>query len=337
MKLHAFLVFRPLSALLMLFILLSILFFILHVLPGDPAAVLLPIDAPKEALMKLRSELGLDKPLYIQYFSFIYDVFSLRMGTSVRSWMSGRVVLSDVLNALPTTIELTIGGMITGCTLGVVLGLISAYKHNSLTDHLIRGISVAGYTLPVYLIGPLLQISLGLTLGIFPVQGRFSPGITLNRITGFAILDSILTVNVPALISGLQHLVLPSLTLGFYTLATITRISRQETIFCLNQDYVRTARGKGLTERVVLIKHAFRNALIPVVTVMGIQTATLLGGAIITESIFNLGGMGSLLLLAVQSRDFPLIQACIVFSAIWVSVATVLMDLVYFLLDPRVR
>lgn len=334
MGLRTYVISRLLTAIIMIFLLLTMVFFLLRTLPGDPAVAMLPPEAPPEAIEKVRKELGLNNPLYVQYFDYLNGILRGDLG---RSWYTYRPVIKEVLYALPATVELSICGMIIGIALGIAFGIISALSRGRLPDHIIRVFTLSYYAMPIFWFGLMLQMLFGIYLGVTPTQGRIGVGLTPTRITGLLVLDSILAGDIRALASTLYHLLLPATILGVYISVTIGRITRGELINVLREDYIVTARAKGLSEMEIVYKHALRNALLPVLTVMGLQFATLLGGLIITETVFNFSGMGRLLMIALNSRDFPLMQGVLVFSSIWVGVATVLVDIAYSLIDPRIR
>jgi len=325
---------RIVTAIIMIFLLFSMVFVILHILPGDPAVAMLPEQAPPEAIEKLREELGLNKPLYVQYFDYLHRILRGDLGVS---WYTHRPVINEILYALPATVELSILGMTIGVALGIAFGIISSLKRGKLPDHIIRVFTLIYYSMPIFWLGPMFQLVFGLYIGVAPIQGRISTGLIPTRITGLLVLDSVLAGDIRALVSTLHHLLLPAVILGIYLGTTIGRITRGELINVLREDYIVTARAKGLTEKEIVYSHALRNALLPVLTVIGLQFATLLGGLIILETVFNFPGMGSLLIISLNSRDFPLLQGVLVFSSIWVGTITILVDIVYSLIDPRIK
>jgi peptide/nickel transport system permease protein len=247
-------------------------------------------------------------------------------------------VTRRILHSFPATVELVISGMIVGVFFGVLAGVVSALKRNTWIDHIVRLFTTSGYALPLIWTGLLLQQIVGLYWGLLPISGRVTT-ITLEpaRITGLFVLDSILTGNIPSLLTSLEHLILPSIAMGFYTIAVISRITRGETLNALSQDYILTARAKGLKERAVVLKHAFKNALLPVITISGMQFAAMLSGVVITETIFNFNGIGLLFILSLERRDYPTIQGIMVLAALVTSIASLIIDLIYYKIDPRVK
>jgi len=318
----------------MVLIMFVVIFLLTYILPGDPAQAMLPDGAPEEAIQSLRHELGLDKPIYQQFVDYTIDILRLDLG---QSWYRKSRVIDDIRGTMPATIELTIVAISVSILIGLAGGIISALKKDRIPDHLIRLGSMFFQSVPLFWIGPLMQLFFGVYLKILPVSGRIDPLLEPPTVTGFVILDSVLAGNLVALFNAVGHLIMPGIALGLFSSCVISRISRSEIIEALSQDYVLTARAKGLKETVVVYKHALRNALVPVITVIGLQFALMLGGAVMTETIFNIYGMGSLLFYALHWRDFMLIRGLLIFSAIWVGIVTYIIDIVYCIIDPRIR
>jgi peptide/nickel transport system permease protein len=240
------------------------------------------------------------------------------------------------MSRLPQTIELTITAMLIAIPIAISIGVVSAVKSNSLIDHFSRVIGLLGVSIPTYWLGIVLQIAFAITLGLVPVSGSINPIHKLNKITGFYVLDSIISGNLPALISRLEHLILPALSLAAFSLAWIARMTRASMLNVMTKDYVRTAKAKGLPERVVIVRHVLRNALVPTVTVIGLQFAMLLGGAVLVEHVFSWPGIGSLVYNGIMKRDLPLVQGCVlVFAVVYVAI-NLLVDVSYAYLDPRI-
>ncbi|WP_248928357.1 ABC transporter permease [Paenibacillus hamazuiensis] len=288
-----------------LFLISTIVFILVHV-TGDPVALMLPETATEADRAALSQALGLDKPLYIQFLVFLGNVLHGDFG---RSFHYGQSALPLVLERLPASFELAFAAMVVATVLAVPLGIISAVKRNSFLDLFISGISVLGKAMPNFWTGIMLILLFSVMLGVFPVSGR----------------------------GGAEHLVLPAVTLGTAVMAQMTRLIRSSMLEILNQDYIRTARSKGLLERVVIFTHAFRNGLIPVVTIMSLQFTSLIGGTLITETVFSWPGLGQLLVTAVNTHDMAIVQAAVFIIAILVILSNLLTDLIYRILDPRIK
>lgn len=301
---------------------------------GDPTTALAGEHATPELRQAVREKLGLDDPLPVQYGRFLLRLFQGDLGTSI---LTRSPVLSELKQFFPATIELALGAMILAVTFGVPLGVLAGYKHNTYIDLGTTVGALVGVSMPIFWLGLMLLYLFGLKLNWFPTTGRLDSSIELNTITNLYVVDSIITGNIPALISALRHLALPALALATIPTAFIARITRSAMMDVLNTDYIRTARAKGLIERLVIAKHALKNAMLPVVTVIGLQTGYLLAGAILTETIFAWPGMGRWIVNAIVSRNFPVVQAgVLVFALIFIFV-NLLVDVSYGWFDPRVR
>ena len=318
----------------MLFFTSTIVFFVMHVIPGDPIRAVVGAKAPDWYVEELRYKLGLDKPIHIQYVDYLRNLLRGDLGDSI---YSHRPVTYELRYAFPATLELTTAATILSVAVGIPLGVISARNREKPIDFGIRILSLIGFSIPIFWLGLIFQLVFGVYLGILPIEGRYSAILKPTRITGLATLDSILTGNFTALIDSLLHLVLPSVALATFVGTVVSRISRANMIETLNEDYITTARAKGLSESAIIYKHALRNAILPVITVIGMYYALLLGGAVITETIFSFPGMGKLLLDSVLRRDYPMIQGCIIGFALVVLIVTTVIDILYAFLDPRVR
>jgi peptide/nickel transport system permease protein len=256
------------------------------------------------------------------------------LGTSI---LTRSPVLSELKLYFPATLELALVAMVVAVIVSIPLGVIAGYKHNSMVDLGTTFGSLIGVSMPIFWLGLMLLWVFGLKLNLFPTTGRISPEVELETITGLYIVDSILTLNIPALLSSLHHITLPALALATIPIAFIARITRSSMLDVLNQDYVRTARAKGVKERFVVSKHAFRNALLPVVTVVGLQMGSLLAGAILTETIFAWPGMGRWVVNAIVARNFPVVQAGVLVFALTFIFVNLIVDISYGVLDPRIR
>ncbi len=313
-----------------------ITFTVSHVIPADPARAF--AGGPKaqpEAIAHIRAELHLDEPLWKQYFFYLNDLIHLNLG---KSYLENRPVLESLRDYFPATFELTMVAMLIAVPLGIIGGIISAIKQNKISDHFSRIIAIVGYSLPIFWLALMLQYLFAYLVPILPLEGRLSVGmVPPTTITGFYVIDSILTGNVATLSSSLLHLILPAFTLGFSTLAIILRMTRSSMLEVMSADYIRTARAKGVPERKVIYQHGLRNALIPTLTVIGLQFGALLSGAVLTETIFNWPGMGRFAANAVLGLDFNSVMGFTLIVAIIYVIANLIVDLLYAMVDPRVK
>jgi peptide/nickel transport system permease protein len=297
---------------------LSVMVFLsLHLAPGDPIDLLVPPDviggADPEYIEQIKEQLGLNKPLYRQYLDFVGNIVTLDLGRSLRT---NEPIAEDLKVRYIATIQLTIAAMFISTTLGVTIGVLSATKRDSWIDHVARSIAFAGISMPSFFLGLLLILIFAFKLDWFPTSGR---GETIFSI------------------DGLKHIFLPALTLSVASLAILVRLVRSAMLDVLRQDYVRTARAKGLREGVVIYKHALRNALIPVVTIIGLQIGAFLGGSVVVETVFAWPGVGRYLVQSILGRDFPVVQAAVLFVAATFVLVNIMVDILYGVLDPRVK
>ena len=316
-------------------ILYTVAFIILRVLPGNPVlAVLGTRNIPEEQLRALEARLGLDKPLYVQYFDYLWRVLHGDFGESLV--VSGHPIAADLRDKLPATIELALAAMVVSLGLGLATGLVAGLKRDTKIDAAMRVYGAITYTLFIPWLGLILQLVFAIWLGLLPVSGRIDPRTRLHPVTGFYVLDSIITGNLAALRDVLAHLVLPSLTLGLVLSGPYTRLLRNNLAAVLDSNFVLAYRARGVREARIL-RHAFRNAIIPVVTYAGLQFALLLGGAVLTETTFDWPGIGTYLVEKIQYRDYPAIQAVVLVFAFIVGLVSLVVDIVYAYLDPRIR
>lgn len=310
-------------------------FTISHVVPGDPAAAALGDRARDEQVAAFRAEYGLDRPVVEQYFRYVGGLLQGDMGKSIRT---RRPVSQDLGDKLPATIELSIAALLIAIVLGIPAGIWSAIHRNQWQDALVRVFSLVGGSLPIFWLA-LLMIGLFYSqLGWLPVGARidqFTP--PPDRITGMFTIDSFLTGNIPALQSSVHHLILPAFVLGYFSTAVIARMMRSSMLEVLNQDYLRTARAKGLKERAVILRHGFRNALIPTLTIIGITFGSLLSGAVLTETIFSWPGLGGYATSAATGLDFPAVMGVTLIAGVIFPLSSLFVDLSYAWLDPRIR
>jgi ABC-type dipeptide/oligopeptide/nickel transport system permease component len=302
-------------------------FALIHMTPGDPVLVMLGQDATPSELERLRHLLGLDQPLYVQYLQYISRLATGQMGDSIFQHQAVTKLIGD---RFPATVELTIAAMVIAITVGMLTGIISAVTPYSLFDVTAMLAALAGVAMPVFWLGMLAILLFSLQLGWLPSFGRGEPIIQ-------AFQYWFRTGDPQDIVDSLRHLILPALSLGAFSTALISRLVRSALLEVLGRDYVRTARAKGLNESSIITRHALRNALIPVVTVIGLQTGTLLGGAVLAETIFAWPGIGRLLIQAISQRDYPLVQGIVLITAFAVSLINLTVDLLYGVINPRVR
>ncbi|MCD6168759.1 MAG: ABC transporter permease [Caldisericia bacterium] len=325
---------RVFELVLVLFVVSIFAFFLIRLAPGDPAVVLAGEHATEEILQEIREKWGLDKPLIVQYFIWLKSALKGDFGRSVRT---GDSVLKELLYRFPNTFELSLFAMIIATVVGVFAGVVSAVKRKSFWDYLTMTVALFGVSMPVFWLGIMLMLIFGIWLHILPISGRMDVYISVNRITNFLLIDSLITGNFEAFFNILKHLVLPGIALATIPMAFIARITRSSMLDVMSKDYVRTAKAKGLSEKSVILKHAFRNALIPIVTSVGTQFALLLAGAILTETVFAWPGLGRYIVGAVSARDYPVVQGSIIFVAFLVAIVNLFVDILYAYIDPRIR
>ncbi len=307
-------------------------FLLIHMIPGDPVRVMLGERASAEQIDALRRDLGLDRSLPEQYLRYAARLAKGDMGSSIHRHTP---VTEELARAFPATIELTVAALCIATVLGIPLGVVAAVRRGGWQDVLGTTVSLVGISVPVFWLGLMLVLIFPYYLGWFFFSGRTS--LEFAHPTGFYVLDALLSGNPANLVDVLGHLVLPAVTLSSVPLAMIARMTRSSMLEVLGQDYIRTARAKGLTEGQVLWGHALPNALIPIVTAIGLQFGYLLGGAVMTETVFSIDGVGRLVVEAVKSRDYPLVQGSVLAIALAVSLVNLLVDMLYAWLDPRVR
>jgi peptide/nickel transport system permease protein len=301
---------------------------------GDPTGALAGEHASPELRAAVRERYGLDDPIYVQYWRFISQLAKGDLGTSI---MTKTPVLTELKQFLPATMELALAAMTIAVIVGIPLGVVAAYRHNTFVDLNTTVVSLIGVSMPIFWLALMLLWVFGLKLDWFPTTGRIDPTIELNTITNLYVLDSILTLNFEALKSSLHHLALPAIALATIPTAFIARITRSSMLDVLNAEYIRTARAKGVLEFTVVSRHGLKNAMLPVITVIGLQTGFLLAGAILTETIFAWPGMGRWIVNAIVTRNFPVVQAgVLVFALIFVFV-NITVDVSYAWFDPRIR
>jgi len=333
-SLRVYIVRRVLLAIPMILILLSIVFLIMRV-AGDPVSAILGGHAPQEQIEQIKEQLGLNKPLLFQFSDYLGQLLHGNLGRSL-IW-GQRPVVSEIWDHFPATLELSICAFLISVIIGIFTGVVAATNFNKLLDHLFRLYGIITYGLFIPWIGIMLQLLFGVYLGILPIGGRIGTLMEPETITGLYILDSILTFNIDSLISAIKHLALPSVTLGVYLSGIYTRLTRNNLIDVLEKDFIKAARARGLPEKTVIYKHGLKNAFIPILTMMGLEFALLLVGAVLTEITFSWPGMGTLLFERITYRDFTTVQGIIVFFALIVVTVNLLVDIIYAYIDPRIR
>lgn len=311
-----------------------IAFALIHLAPGDPVRTMLGQHATQQEIDEIRDKYGLNRPLYEQYFIWLGDVLKGDLGRSI---LTHEQVTTEIASRFPNTIELAIAAMIFAILIGVVAGVISATKQYSVADYSVMGLALFGISMPVFWLGIMLMMIFGVFLGWLPIGGRIDLLLPFQSITGFMVIDSIITLNGAAFISVLEHLILPAIALGTIPMAIIARTTRSSMLEVLRQDFIRTERAKGLSERKVIYKHAIRNAMVPVVTVIGLNFGLLLSGAILTETVFSWPGVGRLVVDAVYARDYPLVIGCILIFALVFVIVNLITDILYTYIDPRIH
>ncbi|MEU8657946.1 ABC transporter permease [Actinoplanes philippinensis] len=314
---------------------LSILLFIwLRRLPGGPETAILGERGTPELRAQIRKNLGLDEPLLIQYGRFMKRMLQLDLGTSIST---KREVMTEFLERFPGTVELTITAMIIAIGVGIPLGYLAARRRGSFLDSASVGGSLIGICVPVFFLAYVLKAIFSENLHLFPSSGRQDPTLGATRITNFFVLDGLMTREWDAALDALWHLILPGIALASIPLAIIVRITRASVLEVLSEDYVRTAQSKGLTERTIRGRHILRNAMLPIVTVIGLLTGGLLSGAVLTETVFAFSGIGAFLYEAISNRDYPVLMGFIMIIAVFYVLVNLLVDVSYSLIDPRVR
>lgn len=283
-----------------------LVFTIMSLTPGDPAQLILGENAPKEAILKLREEMGLNDPFLVQYFRYVGKAV---VGDFGRSYTTGREVFGEIFSRFPNTLILAVIGIIISVCIGIPVGIISATRQYSFLDSFSMILALLGVSMPVFWLGLMLILTFSVKLGLLPSGG----------------------------FDGLKSLILPSVTLGVGSAAIITRMTRSSMLEVIRQDYIRTARAKGVAEKVVINKHALKNALIPIITVVGLQFGGLLGGAVLTESVYSWPGVGRLMVDAIRQKDTPTVLAAVIFLATTFSVVNLLVDILYAYVDPRIK
>ena len=326
---------RVLATIPIMFGVAIIVFFFVRLTPGDPVDIMLGRSGAvtAEELDQMRRQFNLDKPLEVQLWYFLRDAVRGNLGYS---YVRNKPVVDLIAERLPATIEMTIGALLVSLIIALPIGIFSAIRQNSFLDRSSMAGAFLGISMPGFWLGIILILIFAVRLQWLPAQSRLSYDVQLREVTGLYVLDSLLTRNMPALVDSLKHLVLPSITLGAGVAGIIARVLRSSMLEVLRSDYIKLARAKGATEWQVVMKHALRNALIPTVTVVGLQVGVLLGGNMIVESVFSWPGLGRLVVDAIFNRDFPLIQGSVMIYAITFVLVNLVVDILYTYLNPRI-
>lgn len=329
-------IFRRLSLVIPTFIGITLLTFsLIHLIPGDPIEVMAgEHGVTPERHAQLSHELGLDQPLYLQYFHYVSGVLHGDLGNSL---VTHEPVMKEFLTLFPATVELSICAALFAILVGLPAGIFAAVKRGTILDHSVMTLSLTGYSMPIFWWALLLMLVFSVTLGWTPVSGRLDVVYWIDNVTGFMLIDTLLAGDMDAFRSALSHLILPSIVLGTIPMAVIARMTRSSMLEVLSEDYIRTARAKGIAPWRVIVIHALRNALIPVITVIGLQVGTLLAGAILTETVFSWPGIGKWLIESISRRDYPVVQGGILIVATIIIVVNLLVDIAYGIVNPRIR
>ena len=327
-----------------------VIFMFQRLIPGDPAVAMLGEHATEENVARIREQFGLNRPIFLdrdalaqgdlagffdsQYIRYLGRLIRLDLGDSIHR----RIPVAETLALrFPATFELALLSMLFAVLIGIPVGIASASRRNSVLDGVTMVGSLVGVSMPIFWLGLMEIMLFAVFLKWLPAGGRLGTGIEVETITNFILLDSLITGNTPAFIDALQHIIMPAVALATIPTAIIARMTRSSMLDVLQEDYIRTAKAKGLVERVVLFKHALKNAFLPVITIIGIQAGTLLAGAVLTETIFSWPGIGKWVYDSILARDYPIVQGATLLIAIIFMVANLLVDLSYALLDPRIR
>jgi peptide/nickel transport system permease protein len=335
-NLTRYIITRVLLTIPMVFILLSIVFVVLRVMPGDPVSAMLGGHAPESVIEQKKEEMGLNRPMAVQYLDYLWQICRLDLGESM---VFKQRVTKAIGEKLPATIELTAFGILITLFLGVFMGAYAADKRRMVQDYVIRLYGIVVYCIPVYWMGLMLQLIFGIWLDVLPIAGRTGPRVFASTFekTGFYVLDTLLVKDFSAFGDVLIHLILPAFTLGLVLSGIFVRLTRANMLDVLRADYIVAAEARGIRHRKIVYRHALKNAFIPILTMMGLQIALLMAGAVLTETTFSWPGMGRLLLERIYLRDYPTIQGVIIMIALIVAMASLIVDVIYAIVDPRVR
>ncbi len=336
-SLRKFLITRLLLTIPMVLILITMVFFVMRILPGDPIRSQLGPRVSEEQANALRERLGLNRPLIVQYGDFLWKMVTLDFGNALTQ--GERPIRDELAERLPATIELSIPAMIFTAAFGVITGAYAAKHRKKWIDYVIRAFSIVIYSIPIFFLGLIFQIVFSVRLGILPLAGRMDTMMLTTFVspTNFYVIDAIITGNWPAFWSVLAHLILPTITLGLALTSVYIRLTRVNMIEMLSSDFITAGRARGIPENRLVYKHALRNTFIPILTLIGLEFAILLAGAVLTETTFSWPGMGRYLVERIELRDYTAVQATIGVFAFFVALISLLMDVLYAFVDPRIR
>lgn len=306
----------------------------LRLIPGDPAHLLLGEFASPQEVSRIREKLGLDRSYAYQYYLYLKNLLKGDLGISIRS---NTPVSHEIWIRFLATVELSMAAMVISSLIGILAGVISSARKYSIFDYASMVMALIGISMPIFWLGLMLMYLFSVKLGLLPMMGRFTMGMDYEAITGLVILDSLLKGQFPLFLNSLKHLILPAFTLATIPMAIIARMTRSSMLEVLSKDYIRTARAKGLGYGAVIFRHALKNAFLPVITVIGLNFGLLLGGAVLTETIFSWPGLGRYVVDSLLARDYPAVQGCILFFAVIMVMVNLAVDILYFYLDPRLR
>ncbi|MCL5997054.1 MAG: ABC transporter permease [Chloroflexi bacterium] len=309
-------------------------FFFVRLIPGDPVRVMLGERARPADVQQYKAQMGLDQPIYIQYIKYMEQMFKGNLGQSIVTRVP---VAKDISYRLPATIEAIFFALLLGIVLGIAMGIVAALKRNTIVDTGASLVALTGVSMPVFWLALILIYFFGVNLKILPPGARLDAHLKITQVTGFYLIDSLLMGRLDIFWNVIKHMILPSFVLSTTVMPSIMRLTRASMLEVLQKDYIRTARAKGLAMSKVVLKHTLRNALLPVITVIGLQVSGLLGGAILTENAFSWTGMGSWFYGAIVGRDYPVIQTAILLNAVIFVLMTMLVDISYAFIDPRIR
>lgn len=310
-----------------------VVFFVVRLIPGDPVTAMLPAEATLEDIERMRALYGLDEPIIVQFWLWLVQLFQLNLGESL---MYHEPVIDVLVRRFPATLELASFAAIIGFIVGITLGTVAAIHQNKWPDRLASVVGLLGISAPTFWIGLMLIIYVAVPTGLFPTGGRMAPGASPGGPTGMNLIDTLLAGDVGGFLQALNYILLPAVTLGLATTGLLVRMTRASMLEVLGDDYIRTARAKGARPRAIYFRHGFRNASRPIATVFGLEVADLLAGSIVIETIFAWPGVGSTLIEAVNSRDYPLVQGTVLMYALIFVICNLGVDIAYRLIDPRI-
>ena len=321
----------------LIFILIGVsilVFLMLRLIPGDPAHLLVGELASPQDIARIREKLGLDSSYVYQYFIYASNLLKGDMGTSIRS---NAPVSQEIFVRFLATVELSIAAMLISSLIGILAGVISSVRQYSIFDYFSMMMALVGISMPIFWLGLMLMYLFSVKWGILPMMGRFTMGLDYHVISGLVMLDSLLSGDFQLFFNSVKHLILPAFTLATIPMAVIARMTRSSMLEVMSKDYIRTARAKGLSRGTVIFRHALKNAFLPIITVIGLNFGLLLGGAVLTETIFSWPGLGRYVVDSLSARDYPAVQGCILFFAVIMVIVNLTVDIFYLYLDPRLR